>query len=449
MEEIFKKGVKFVQKNPTILYSLALIVVMTGLILFNAYFSLNKFQNYSDKTLQGKAVLVEDVFRILAGDVLQDKEKMQTKINAIKKEDEELRSIVVMVPAENRDEFEIIAATDEEKIGTKTSEMLPLFAWKNESRGSAIVLSDENGRFLNVTKALSDETGKKNGLLSINLSLNKEDEFLASIITQVYIAAICSVFIVLLLILNHVRLLGYAIKAAKLEEIDKMKDDFISMASHELKSPLTAIRGYAELLGDCLNTQDEEKIKEQKRYLTNIDSLTVRLRDLVEDVLEVSKIEQNRLPMTKENLNLLETINEAVNETAVMAQEKKLVLKNNVTQVSLVNADKKMVKQILVNLLGNGIKYTPKGGVEVSGKEDDDFVFITVADTGLGISAEGLKNLFTKFYRVKTDDTVKISGTGLGLWISRELALKMGGDLSAESIEGVGSHFTLKLKKAK
>jgi signal transduction histidine kinase len=81
-------------------------------------------------------------------------------------------------------------------------------------------------------------------------------------------------------------------------------------------------------------------------------------------------------------------------------------------------------------------------------KETDDAILVTVADTGLGISAEGMKNLFSKFYRVKTEKTLKITGTGLGLWISREIARKMDGDITAESIEGVGSHFTLHLQKS-
>jgi len=106
------------------------------------------------------------------------------------------------------------------------------------------------------------------------------------------------------------------------------------------------------------------------------------------------------------------------------------------------------LKQILINLVGNAVKYTLKGSVTLSVKEESDGnLLVIVADTGLGISPEGIDHLFAKFYRVKTDETSKISGTGLGLWISREIARQMKGDITVESIEGVGSHFNLHLKK--
>ena len=111
-------------------------------------------------------------------------------------------------------------------------------------------------------------------------------------------------------------------------------------------------------------------------------------------------------------------------------------------------ADPDRVKQILVNVLSNAVKYTPKGTVEVTVTDERDTVSVTVADSGLGISAEDMEHLFSKFYRVRNAETERISGTGLGLWIAREIARKMGGDLTAESIHGVGSHFTLHLKKA-
>jgi signal transduction histidine kinase len=131
-----------------------------------------------------------------------------------------------------------------------------------------------------------------------------------------------------------------------------------------------------------------------------------------------------------------------------VADKKGLELKNSLTPVAAASADPERVKQIIMNLVSNAIKYTAKGTVEIMGKEDAKFIYITVVDTGFGISSDNMKNLFSKFYRVKTADTEKIAGTGLGLWISREIARKMEGDIEVESIEGVGSHFTLKLKKA-
>jgi two-component system phosphate regulon sensor histidine kinase PhoR len=220
------------------------------------------------------------------------------------------------------------------------------------------------------------------------------------------------------------------------------------MASHELKSPLTSIKGYIEILKEKI--KNDEKSKDDALILKNIDSSVSRLNDLVTDLLEVSRLEQNRLPVKIENIDLNKVISDSIAELSVNAKNKKLDLVYLKTDKAInVMADEKRVKQILVNLLSNAIKYTPQGKVEIILKEGSNKILVTIADTGLGISAKNMKNLFSKFYRVQTSETAKISGTGLGLWISREIARKMEGELTVESIEGVGSHFTLELKKAK
>jgi signal transduction histidine kinase len=301
-----------------------------------------------------------------------------------------------------------------------------------------------------VVKSIRAEDGTVKGVLLLKLSLAENDALVGKTIFQVYLLSLGAVFIVLLLVFNHIRLFAFEIKAKKLEEIDKMKDDFISMASHELKSPLTAISGYVELLTDTLATEEGllENKNQQKKYLNNIDISANRLKTLVEDLLDVSRIQQNRMPIVLEEVDLSKLVLELANEMKILASEKGLELKQNISEVAKVSVDPERLKQIVVNLLSNAIKYTPQGSVEIQIKEDEKNVFLVVADTGLGISAKNLEKLFSKFYRVKTENTAGISGTGLGLWIAREIAQKMGGDLTVESIEGVGSHFTLSLKKA-
>lgn len=179
-----------------------------------------------------------------------------------------------------------------------------------------------------------------------------------------------------------------------------------------------------------------------------MEESVTRLNNLVEDILNVSRLEQNRLPITLENIDLDTLLSKIVSQFALEAKQHGLALSYEAVRLPQVRGDIDRVTQIIVNMLSNAIKYTPAGSVRVLTKETDDAILVTVADTGLGISAEGMKSLFSKFYRVKTEKTVKISGTGLGLWISREIARKMDGDITVESIEGVGSHFTLHLKKS-
>jgi signal transduction histidine kinase len=314
----------------------------------------------------------------------------------------------------------------------------------------AYVSNVGGNRYWNVVKAVRGDDGKVKGVLLLKLSLAQNDALVEKTIFQVYLLSVGAMIVVLLLVFNHIRLFAFEVRAKKLEEIDKMKDDFISMASHELKSPLTAIRGYVELLGDIVGDDGmgQANKMQQKKYLKNIDISVNRLRTLVEDLLDVSRIEQNRMPIVLAQTDLTKIVLEIADEMTILANEKGLEIKKNISNVSKVSADAERLKQIVVNLLSNAIKYTPKGTVEIQINEDEKNVFLVVADTGLGISAKNMERLFSKFYRVETEHTAGISGTGLGLWIAKEIAQKMGGDLSVESIEGVGSHFTLILKKA-
>lgn len=440
-------GIDFAKKNPTILYSIFLIIVITAIIFFNSYYSLRKFEDGTDKLLQSKALLGGEVFNIFVSDFFADKSSLEHKIKEIEDIDSEIKDISIFKKNSQDSSFEVLATTtDSSLIEDDKYQTLYAILWSKE-QAIASLDNDENGRFWNIADIIRDRDGNKIGISLFRLSLSAHDKFSQDIINSVYFVTIFSLVIVLLIIINHARLFKYELKATKLEEIDKMKDDFISMASHELKSPLTAIKGYADLINDGLNDYNPGKKKEYLRYINNIGISVTRLRDLVEDILEVSRLEQNRLPIESEEVNLVKVVRQLVDEMKIDADNKKLEIINSVRDLSDAKADKDRVKQILVNLISNSIKYTPSGKIEIKGKKDDKFVYITVADTGLGMSSESMSKLFTKFYRISTDKTSGISGTGLGLWISKEIAMKMGGDLSVESIEGVGSHFTLKLKK--
>lgn len=438
-------GLNFIKRNPTIIYSLVLIFVVTGIIFFNSYYSLREFEKGTDKLLQSKALLGGNVLKVFGSDLFSDKDLLKKKLEEVAAQDPEIRDIAILEPGVNGDGFSVLVSLgDAESFHRHPS--LYAILW-SEGHAIASVDHDEKGRFWNVADIIRDKDGNKKGIILFRLSLSGHDGFSEEIIKNVYWVTIVSLVVVLLIVVNHARLFKYELKAAKLEEIDRMKDDFISMASHELKSPLTAIKGYAELLNEGIKEEDYEKKKEHIRYVNNIRISVARLRDLVEDILDVSRLEQNRLPIDLENIDIAEIVRGVSDEMSISADEKKLELVNMIDGSLEVVADRDRTKQILVNLVSNAIKYTPSGKIEIKRKEDAGFVYVTVADTGLGMSAESMKNLFSKFYRIRTDKTSAISGTGLGLWISKEIAVKMGGDLSVESIEGVGSHFTLKLKK--
>lgn len=447
MKEIIKRALDFIKNNPSIISSLSLIVVIVGIIFFNSYYILSRFQNNIDALLQKKAVLVEDILNTFISDFFTDNDFLQKKLKEIQNNDSEISEIAILAHQDSVDEFRVIASTNIGDSQQKTKNELYNLAWNNEDRGIAYLNDQGAIRSWDVAKVIKNGD-KKIGLTVIKLSLEQYDNFSNDKIKNIYVMATGSAIIVLLLVLNHARLFGYAVRAAKLEDIDKMKNEFISMASHELRTPMTAMIGYIDLLREITQKRNAEEAKEEMHYLENMNYSVERLNQLVEDILEVSRIEQGRIAVNIEKINLKAIIEKVAESSQLMAKKKNLEFNYVKNDLSPVMADSARVEQIMINLVGNAIKYTPSGKVEILIKEDGEFVYLIVADTGLGISAPEINKLFAKFYRIKDNNTAGISGTGLGLWISKQLANRMDGDISVESIVGVGSHFTLKLKKA-
>jgi signal transduction histidine kinase len=448
-----ERSVRFIRRNPFVLYSFVLIVAVTGVIFFNTYYFLGKFQGTVDDLLKSKAFLSESVFGTLIQDSLSDTDLLKRRLRQLKKEHADVTAIVILARSEEERNFRIIASTDVEDAGQKfsfqDSVSYPFRRTWSDQSATGYITNVNGERLWNVVKAIDRDDGERVGLVLFQVSLKEHDLFVQSAMRQVYAVALVSLMLVLGLIGIHVRLYGFAIRATKLEEVDRMKDDFISMASHELRSPLTVLRGYIDILkSGFLAKMPSVDSEEANRYLNNMEESVTRLNNLVEDILNVSRLEQNRLPIQMETIDLDPLLSKLVSQFALEAKQHGLTLSYEAIRLPMVRGDIDRVTQIVVNMLSNAIKYTPGGSVTVLTKETDDAILVTVADTGLGISAEGMKNLFSKFYRVKTEKTLKITGTGLGLWISREIARKMDGDITAESIEGVGSHFTLHLQKS-
>ncbi|NTW46131.1 MAG: HAMP domain-containing histidine kinase [Candidatus Moranbacteria bacterium] len=434
------KRLPSLRKHSVVAYAVLLVVAVTAAIFWNSYYSLRRFESSTDALLLSKARLAEEVFGTLSSDYLASPERLQAKVGELGSGERDVAAIVVFRRAEDGEGFRVVASTDPEDVGSVRSELPFMLAWEEEA-GSAFLTNDAGGRYWNIVKRI-DADSEKAGLVFFRFSLAENDAYVRSAVNRVYGVTFVTLIPVLLLLLHHLRFSRYAIRALELEEVDRMKDDFISMASHELRSPMTVIRGYVDLLTSGCTPE------EAREYIGKIEATTERLSQLVDDLLDVSRLEQGRLPIDPIRTDLGGILEALADDYGIIAKEKGLVFGYGRSDTPPVLADPERVKQILVNLLSNAVKYTPEGSVTLSAKEDGDRVVVTVADTGLGISAESLRDLFAKFYRVRTEGTAEISGTGLGLWISREIARRMGGDIEAESIEGVGSHFSLSLPKA-
>lgn len=232
----------------------------------------------------------------------------------------------------------------------------------------------------------------------------------------------------------------------KEKELDRIKDEFISLASHELRTPMTAIKGFVSMILHG----DYGPINEQiKRPLENIQSSTQRQILLINDLLDVSRLQTGRINLTLTPFPIGQTIADIVNLLQPLGQQKGIAIHVEKKQEVLAQGDIEWTKHILNNLTGNALKFTDKGSISFTYRQDHDFVHIAVADTGIGIDPADYHKLFGKFQQLNIYKTDKPVGSGLGLYLSRELARKMGGDVRLEQSQvGHGSTFVLSLPKA-
>lgn len=440
MKKIFQKAVEFIRENPKILPSFFLVIAIPVVIFIHSRMIISSFEKNIDTIVQSEAVLVENVITSLIGERIENEEGLRSLLRGIVEKNERVSSLSILKPAQDGQSFYIFSSDKEELIGSEDKGIQNVLAW-NTPEGIATLGFDENGRYWNVVKSISAGDKERIGLISIYFSLRESDFLIEKTLNRSFWILVVTIVIVLLLMTNQIRLFQYVFLTQKLREIDRMKDMFISMASHELRSPLTAIKGNIEFLKE---KQIETSADEESRYfLENINISVNRLDDLVGDMLDVSRIEGNRIPMKLALVDPKDIIENSLREMEPYATKKGLELSLVSYEPGSISIDSDRLKQILVNLIGNAIKYTQKGSVYVSTKIKNKEYLITVADTGFGISSEDQKKLFLKFSRIQNEKTRTIKGTGLGLWITQELAQKMNARISVESIEGVGSHFTI------
>lgn len=221
-------------------------------------------------------------------------------------------------------------------------------------------------------------------------------------------------------------------------EVDRIKSEFVSTVSHELRTPLASILGFTELL---LNRQLKEE--RQKKYLTTIYNEGKRLTSLINDFLDVQRMEAGKQTYEKKYVDLLPIVEKVISNQRIQTAEHEIICKCLVKNTSILG-DKLKLEQVFTNLINNGIKYSPKGGrINVKIYEDDGHVKVDIQDEGLGIPEEAVEKLFTKFYRVDNSDRRSIGGTGLGLSIVQEIMKAHDGEVSVQSNYGKGSTFTV------
>jgi signal transduction histidine kinase len=229
--------------------------------------------------------------------------------------------------------------------------------------------------------------------------------------------------------------------------LNKLKTEFVSVASHQLRTPLSAIRWETELLlskfGCGLNGK-------QCKSIETINTLTTRMTRLVNDLLDVTKIDQGQLILRKEKINIAAVIDEIIEDLLPLVKAKKLHLTFNKKSKKLIAmADREKIKLVIENLLSNSIKYTAdRGKIDINLIVREGFLVCGIRDNGMGIPKEQHNQIFSKFFRSDNAAKYQTEGTGLGLYIVKNIIEQSGGRIWFQSIEEVGSDFSFSLPLA-
>lgn len=245
------------------------------------------------------------------------------------------------------------------------------------------------------------------------------------------------------IIQTQLKTLTSALQATK--ETDKIKSEFIANTTHELRTPLNAILGFTDLLSNKLVGELNQK---QAEYTDDIKVSALHLLGIINEILDISKIESNTVKLFKTSFELNTVIEEVVEILYPLSNKKYIKISKNLETDLMINADYQKLKQVLFNLLSNAIKFTENGGSVIIGtKANSNIIEISITDTGIGIKKGDCKKIFEKFTQLNDSSTKKETSTGLGLTISNEYVKLHEGTIEVTSEVGKGSTFTVKIPR--
>jgi len=230
------------------------------------------------------------------------------------------------------------------------------------------------------------------------------------------------------------------LRRVEAERATQLKSEFLASMSHELRTPLSAIIGFSELLEETATAGSDDK---QLRYLRHVTKASRHLLDLINDILDLSKIEAGQLELQPENFLLAEAVPEVLSTIGSLAMKKRIRVETAIAAEAAVYADRVRFKQVLYNLVSNAVKFTPsQGEIRIESAPEGNMIRVTVADSGIGIAAEDQNVIFDEFRQVGVSTKGVKEGTGLGLAITRRIVERHGGKIWVESAPGQGSRFS-------
>ena len=439
-----------------IISSMILIIVIPVLIIANFFWQIYGFKQNLQQEIKQRADMVTGLISTEVQEYITVNstelnstqpsvlKKLSAEIEALTKTNKNIKEVAVLKPQGSS--FEIIATNLKENYALSVTSSENSEVWVNESNISRELF--QNGHYWQNFNLIKDQNGKKIALLNLKIDLNDSDAAYNLLFNRFLLIIVIMLVLIIALLVNHIRFLRYVNLYDKLKEVDEMKDEFISIASHELKTPMATIKGYINMMLEGLTGKIDPVARD---HLIKVNDNVERLDILVSELLDVSRLEQERMQFDLQQVSLPKITEKVINNMMPYAKRKNLELIEEKFAQNLPNVfiypDR--FEQVLTNLISNAIKYTSKGSVKVVYSLTDDYLLASVKDTGIGMSIKDMERLFEKFYRIKNEKTAEIPGTGLGLWLSKSIAEKMNCQLEVKSELGKGSDFTIKIPLVK
>jgi len=433
-------ALSYIKEHPQMLFILILLIIIPMMFLYSGQQFLDTGRQNQDRLQKDRIGLLQDTFASILYSSDFNAELIQKEIVRITDVNPDI--IDMKVVKLNGRQMQPIAALDPELIGTD-EEYAELY------RNAAVRLDEslifevfgDQGRVWLTYRAMQSDEGLYYFIYT-QVSLQAIDNSFKAGERDALYSLIFVYMFILALAYWHIRLTDYRYLYIKVRKANEMKDLFTNMIAHELRAPLTAIRGYSSMMIE--SAVDDT----QKKNATRVKDSSDRLLAIVNDLLDVARIQSGKLSVDLDSFDASEIVIAVTDELHVSATEKKIELTHTGTmETHIVMGDRKRLHQAITNLVSNAIKYTKDGAIELTMEDKYNVVEIRVTDTGMGISAEDQKELFAPFFRVQNDDVSQITGTGLGMWITKQLIELMGGKIGVESIKGVGTHVVVKLPK--
>ena len=437
---ILQSALKYIQKHTELQFAFVLIVILPITFLYTSNQFLEAGRANQEKLQRDRIGILHDAFVSVLSANNFNSETVQYEISKIAELNQDLTKFRVV--KQEGQKFVVIAALDTSLIGTNEENISVYQAAAVRFDESLIFPFYSNDvRFWQSVRSIYTDAGTY-FILTEN-SFAAVDSYLESRENSAYMTLLFVYFILLALTYWLIKLTNYQALYDEAQNAIKTKDLFTNMIAHELRAPLTAIRGYASMI------EDDKVVSDQiKTHADRIQTSSERLLAIVNDLLDVARIQSGKLSVELEEVNVTQVVLAVTQELAPSALEKNIALTTaGVGADHIAFSDTQRFHQALTNLVSNAIKYTKEGEIEISLEEKSRHIEVRVKDTGMGISAQDQKQLFAPFFRVSSGDVAAITGTGLGMWITRQLIELMGGTIGVESIKNVGTHVVVSLPK--